>query len=94
MTIARTGEAIMSERIVSYTAFRERLADYMDQVTQDRTELHVTRQGSPSVVVLAEQEYASIMETLHLLSSPKNARRLLDSIADANAHKLRKRNDL
>jgi antitoxin YefM len=73
---------------VSYSAFRERLADYMDQVTRDRTELHVTRQGSSGIVVLAEEEFASIMETLHLLRSPANAAHLLASIAEADAGKL------
>jgi antitoxin YefM len=72
----------MRNRIVSYSAFRENLADYMDQVTEDRTELHVTRRGSSSVVVLAEEEFASIMETLHLLRSPANAARLDTAIAE------------
>ena len=73
---------------VSYTAFRERLADYMDEVCNDSTSIHVTRQGARSVVVMSEAEYESLLETVHLLRSPANTRRLLAAIADANAGKL------
>lgn len=78
----------MRDLIISYSAFRENLADYMDQVSNDRTELHITRQGARSVVVMAEEEFASIMETLHLVRSPKNLQRLEQAIADADAGKL------
>jgi antitoxin YefM len=75
-------------RVVTYSAFRENLASYMDQVAADRTELHVTRQGAPSVVVLSEEEFSSIMETLHLMRSPANAARLNAAIADIEAGKV------
>ena len=74
--------------IVTYSAFRERLADYMNEVTNNRIELHVTRQGSRSVVVMDEAEYNSMVETLHLIRSPANARRLVEAMADADAGKL------
>jgi antitoxin YefM len=74
---------------VSYTALRERLADYMDRVCDSCAPLHVTRQGARSVVILSEGEYESLMETAHLLRSPANARRLLAAIADADAGKLK-----
>jgi antitoxin YefM len=76
---------------VSYTDFRERLAAYMDQVWDSRAPLHVTRQGGRAVVVISEEEFDGWMETLHLLRSPANARRLLASIRSANAGKLRER---
>jgi antitoxin YefM len=73
---------------VTYTDFRERLAAYMDQVWDSRAPLHVTRQGGRAVVVMSEDEFDGWMETVHLLRSPANARRLLESIAAANAGKL------
>jgi antitoxin YefM len=73
---------------VTYSAFRENLAAFMDEVSENRTELHVTRQGASSVVVMAEEEFDSIQETLHLLRSPANARRLLNAVADADAGKV------
>jgi antitoxin YefM len=76
---------------VSYSEFRERLAAYMDQVWDSRAPLHVTRQAGRPVVVVSEEEFDGWMETLHLLRSPTNARRLLRSVASANAGKLRER---
>ncbi len=73
---------------VTYTDFRERLAAYMDQVWDSRAPLHVTRQGGRAVVVISEEEFDGWMETVHLLRSPANARRLLESIVAANAGKL------
>ena len=73
---------------VTYTDFRERLAAYMDQVWDSGAPLHVTRQGGRAVVVVSEQEFDGWMETVHLLRSPANARRLLESILAANAGKL------
>jgi antitoxin YefM len=73
---------------VTYTDFRGRLAAYMDQVCDSCAPLHVTRQGGRAVVVMSEEEFDGWMETVHLLRSPANARRLLESIALANAGKL------
>ena len=73
---------------VTYTDFRERLAAYMDQVWDSRAPLHVTRQGGRPVVVMSEEEFDGWRETVHLLRSPANARRLLESILAANAGKL------
>jgi antitoxin YefM len=72
----------------TYTDFRDRLAAYMDQVWDSRAPLHVTRQGGRSVVVMSEEEFDGWRETVHLLRSPANARRLLQSIVAANAGKL------
>ena len=69
---------------VSYTEFRQNLARHMDEVCNDRVELRVTRGGGKqSVVVIPEDEYRSIIETLHLLRSPANARDLLEGIKEA-----------
>jgi antitoxin YefM len=76
---------------VSYTDFRERLAAFMDQVCDGGAPLHVKRQGGRAVVVISEQEFNGWMETVHLLRSPANARRLMSSIASANAGKFRER---
>ena len=70
---------------VSYTEFRAHLATYLDRVEEDRAELVVTRQNRPDIVVLPRAELNSIRETLHLLSTPANAKRLLDSVAELDA---------
>ena len=76
---------------VSYTELRNNLASYMDEVCDDRTPLFVTRQNARTVVLMAEDEYESLMETAHLLKSPANAVRLLRSIKEADEGKLTER---
>lgn len=70
---------------VGYTEFRQNLASFMDEVCDSSTALTVTRQKGRSVVVISEEEYNGMMETLHLLRSPANASRLLKSIAAFDA---------
>lgn len=69
---------------ISYTDFRQHLAAHMDSVCDSRVPLRVTRQNARPVIVLSEDEYDGIMETLHLLRSPANATRLLRSIERAD----------
>jgi antitoxin YefM len=52
----------------------------------------VTRQNGPSAVLIDKEEFDGIMETLHLLSTPANAERLRQSIAEADAGKVTERN--
>lgn len=73
---------------VSYTELRGNLAAYMDQVCDDRVPLLVTRQNARSVVMLSEEEYEGLLETVHLLKSPANAVRLLRSVKEADEGKL------
>jgi len=70
---------------VSFTDLRKRLAHFMDRAIDDRAPILVTRQGSEPVVLLAQSEYEGMMETLHLMASPANAKRLNESIARLEA---------
>jgi antitoxin YefM len=77
---------------VSYSELRKNLAKYMDEVGDSRAALHITRQNARTVVMMSEDEYEGMIETLHLLRSPANARRLMRSIKAAESGKLRTRN--
>jgi antitoxin YefM len=68
--------------IVNYTDARQNLKGVMDRVVNDMTEIVVTRQNGEAVVMVSLAEWNSISETLHLLSSPKNAERLLTAIRE------------
>ncbi|MGV3635797.1 MAG: type II toxin-antitoxin system Phd/YefM family antitoxin [Pseudorhodoplanes sp.] len=70
---------------VSYTDLRSNLAKYMDEVCDNRDALTVTRQNARSVVMLSEDEYESILETLHLLRSPANAAHLARGLKEFEA---------
>ena len=63
----------------------------MDKVCDDRAPLLVTRQNARSVVLISEEDYEGLMETVHLLKSPANATRLLRSIKEADEGKLTER---
>src|ERR1700730_11151943 len=76
---------------VSYSQLRNNLASYMDEVCNDRAPLFVTRQNARSVVLMSEDDYEGLMETVHLLKSPANAARLLRSIKEADQGQLTER---
>jgi antitoxin YefM len=67
---------------ISYSTARAHLAKTMDRVCDDHEPLIITRSGEPSVVMLSLADYNSLEETSYLLRSPRNARRLLESIAE------------
>jgi antitoxin YefM len=76
---------------VTYSQLRSNLAACMNDVCNDRAPLLVTRRSARSVVLMSEEAYDRLMETVHLLNSPANAARLLRSIADAHENKLTER---
>ncbi len=68
---------------VSYSDLRAHLAEYMEEVCNSHAPLLVTRQNARSVIMVSEEDYAGLIETVHLLRSPANATRLLQSIRQA-----------
>lgn len=69
---------------VSYTDLRQNLSHYLDEAEQTRAPVIITRQGGKAnVVMIAEAEFAGLQETVHLLSSPCNAERLLRGMQQA-----------
>ncbi len=70
---------------ISYSEARENLKAMIDKVVADRAPLAITRQRGEGAVLVSASEWASIEETLYLLSSPANAKRLLDGIARLDA---------
>lgn len=70
---------------VGFTELRRNLASHFDRVENDRIELVVTRQNHSDLVILPRAELDGLRETLHLLGTPANARRLLDGVAELDA---------
>ena len=68
---------------ITYTAARENLASTMDQVCLDRDPVIITRKREQAVVMISLEDYESLQETVYLLRSPANAKRLLESIEAA-----------
>jgi antitoxin YefM len=67
----------------TYTDLRGNLASYLDQVTDNREVLIVRRRGARDVAIVPSDELSGLMETAHLLRSPKNAQRLLRALKRA-----------
>jgi antitoxin YefM len=65
---------------ITYTAARENLASTIDEVCRDRAPITITRNRAQAVVLMSLEEFQGLEETAHLLRSPANARRLLESI--------------
>ena len=64
----------------NYTEFRTGLKKFLDSVELDNETLIIKRGSGKGTVMLSLDEYNSIMETLHLLSSKANADNLYESI--------------
>ena len=65
---------------ITYTAARQNLAKTMEKVCKDHAPVIVTRKTSNSVVIMSLEDYEALEETSYLLRSPKNTRRLIESI--------------
>lgn len=67
---------------ITYTEARETLAETIRLVCRDHVPVLITRKREDAVVMISKEDYDSLTETAYLLRSPKNARRLLDSILE------------
>lgn len=74
--------------VMTYSEARKNLKSLMDKVVADRSETIITRRNGEAVVMVSLADWNSILETEHLLASPENARRLRESIAQAESGEL------
>ena len=67
---------------ITYTKARGNLANTMKRVCDDHSPIIITRKTAPPVVMMSLEDFEALEETAYLLRSPKNARRLLESVAE------------
>src|SRR5205809_7131980 len=82
-----TGRSPRMPRHATYTYVREHLARLLEQVEADRGVGIINRRGHEAVALVPAGELESLVETAHLLRSPKNAERLLTALRRALARK-------
>lgn len=70
-------------RETTYTQARAHFASLCSDVASSREAIIIHRRKAEDVALVSAAELSSLMETAHLLRSPKNARRLLDALAEA-----------
>lgn len=68
--------------VITYTDARNALKDVLDRAINDREPVIISRRKREAAVVMSLEDYNSMQETLYLLRSPNNARRLMESMAE------------
>ncbi|WP_328591149.1 type II toxin-antitoxin system Phd/YefM family antitoxin [Cupriavidus agavae] len=72
---------------MTFSEARASFKQALDAVCRDHEPTVITRQRGEHVVLISLEDYNSMLETLHLLGSEKNAARLRESIAEFKAGK-------
>jgi antitoxin YefM len=67
----------------SYSHLRDKLASVLDQVIENQEVVIIRRRGAKDVALIPAAELTGLMETAHLLRSPRNACRLLTALRRA-----------
>ncbi|MFA7243159.1 MAG: type II toxin-antitoxin system Phd/YefM family antitoxin [Sulfuricellaceae bacterium] len=67
----------------TYTQARASFASLCNAASDDREVVIIHRRNAADVALIAADELASLLETAHLLRSPRNAERLLAALARA-----------
>ena len=78
-------------RIINFSDARNSLRSVIDQVVEDADVTVISRRDAPDAVVMSFEYYSSLMETVHLLSSPANAAHLAKSIQQARSGRSKQR---
>jgi antitoxin YefM len=67
----------------TYSNARNNFATLIDKVIDEQEVVVINRRGYDDVAMIRADELSSLIETSHLLRSPKNASRLLKSLQRA-----------
>ena len=78
----------------NFSEFRANLKMFLDDVEDNNETLIVKRKTGKGTVMISLNEYNSIMETVHLLSSKANSQRLFESIQQIKRGELISKNKL
>ena len=71
----------------TYTNARANLAKLCDEIAKNQEIVIINRRGSHDVALVSAEELSSLVETAHLLRSPKNVERLLPALNRAKVKK-------
>lgn len=83
----RLDRSIGMPRQATYTYVRQHLARLLEEVEAHRDVVIINRRGHEDVALVPAGELESLVETAHLLRSPKNAERLLTALRRALVRK-------
>jgi len=77
-------------RVVNFTEMRRNLKSVLDQVAMDADYTIISRRDAENAVVMSLEQFNGLMETVHLLKNPANARHLEKSIQEYHSGKIEK----
>jgi antitoxin YefM len=72
-------------KVLTISDVRKNFAAVVDAVIDDAEECVIPRGGGKAVVIVSLDEWNAMKETLHVLGTRTNARRLLDSLDQLDA---------
>ena len=78
-------------RTLSFSEARGNLKRVLDQVVEDHVATIIKRRDAEDAVVMSLSDYNALQETMYLLSTPANAKHLMESIAQLRAGKAKPR---
>jgi antitoxin YefM len=70
----------MTTETISYTSLRQNLSSVLSRIETNKETYLVTRKKHADIVMIARDDYDSLVETLHLLSNTVNSSRLNESL--------------
>lgn len=79
---------MLSYEITSPTDARNDFFKLLDQVVQNHQVYIINRRDGENVALIAESDLMSLVETVYLLRSPANARRLMDAMEESKTGKI------
>jgi antitoxin YefM len=71
--------------VISYNRFRKNPDKVIEDTLDTEKPVTVTRTDGRDFVIVPAREFEALEVTAHLLSNPKNARRLRESLAEIEA---------
>lgn len=74
---------------LNFSMLKNNLADVLDKVNDDHAPVIIKRQNGKEAVIISLEDFKSYEETFYLMASPRNAQRLHEAIAEANAGNLK-----
>lgn len=78
-------------RTLNFSEARKNLKDVLDKVAEDHVATIIKRRDAEDAVVMSLSDYNALQETMYLLSTPANARHLMESIAQLRNGKAKAR---
>ena len=78
-------------RTLTFSEARNNFKDVLDRVAEDHVATLIKRRDAEDAVVMSLSDYNSLQETMYLLSTPANAKHLMESIAQLRAGKAKVR---